>query len=186
MSALVTGIFRRCAHALRSAFAPSNVNVLKIPVATSFADIAFADIHISDDDVAFFSPDIYVYASVAALAALLSEQAPCVAQPSTPDAARRPTSKRTTARPLAIQLAVTAARNVRKGRKALSATPSRARGSKAKPLAKVSVKRRAPKRRHVWLSAQRRVIVPVPTNVIALARQTRITTKASPQKTPAL
>ena len=72
-------------------------------------------------------------------------------------------------RPLAGQLAVTAARNVRKGRKpaanrsrtaskSASVQPRRATVIKAKPVTKVAQKKRAPKRRHVWLSTQSRVI----------------------------
>ena len=79
-------------------------------------------------------------------------------------------------RPLAAQLAVTAAHNVRKGRKAARPRqprraahgPRKTTVKKAKPVRKVAQKKRAPKRRHVWLSTQTRVVRPVAGNVVHL------------------
>ena len=81
-------------------------------------------------------------------------------------------------RPLAGQLAVTAAQNVAKGRKRRRAVkptvgqkptvalPRRAPVLKAKPVMRIAKKKRAQKRRHVWLSTQIRVIRPIQTNVV--------------------
>ena len=86
------------------------------------------------------------------------------------------------ARPLAAQMAVTARRNVPKGRKsatsvkivssskptALAKLPRRATAIKAKPVV-LAIKKKAPKRRHVWLSTQSRVIRTVTANVVQMA-----------------
>ena len=99
------------------------------------------------------------------------------------------------ARPLAHQMAYTASRNVPKGRKPAGATkpvtsskpslksklPHRATAIKAKPIT-VVLKKKAPKRRHVWLSTQARVIKPVSGNVVTLQtfnRTARQTTRPS-------
>ena len=79
-------------------------------------------------------------------------------------------------RPLAVQLAVTAHGNVRKGRRPARCgdrrtavqTARKASAIKAKPVTKVATKKRAPKRRHVWLSTQTRVVRPVAGNVVHL------------------
>ncbi len=101
-----------------------------------------------------------------------------------------------TVRPLAAQLAVTAAFNVPAGRKRGACTaltrkgrvtggPQRAQQTlKAKPVTKVAAKKKAPKRRHVWLSAQSRVIRPVTSNVVTLARIPRISARTQPNKAP--
>jgi hypothetical protein len=104
----------------------------------------------------------------------------------TPSEAPTFLARRRTGRPLAGQLAVTARRNVRKGRKArpvglpaIATRPARRHASalRNKPTTKVVAKKRAPKRRHVWLSTQSRVIRPrvfaSGHNVIALNRVNR-------------
>lgn len=83
-------------------------------------------------------------------------------------------------RPLAAQLAITAARNVPKGRKpsALARRPAlkpslavsgprRASALRAKPVL-VDVRKKSLKRRHVWLSNQSRVIRTITSNVIQM------------------
>ena len=80
-------------------------------------------------------------------------------------------------RPLAAQLAFTAARNVPRGRNPAvsvrkpalksSSAPRRATVIKAKPVLQV-IKKKAPKRRHVWLSNQSRVIRTVSSNVVQM------------------
>lgn len=99
------------------------------------------------------------------------------------------------ARPLAHQMAYTASRNVPKGRKPATLTkavatskpsqkakaPRRATTAKAKPVVLV-VRKKAPKRRHVWLSTQSRVIKPVLGNVVTMQtvnRTPRQTTRPS-------
>ena len=87
-------------------------------------------------------------------------------------------SGRPTVRPLALQLAVTAARNVRKGRqpfaqqvvgfKSTSPTRKRAHVGKSKVVAVSTRMKSAPRRRHVWLSSQSRVIRPVFANVVQI------------------
>ena len=78
-------------------------------------------------------------------------------------------------------MAATAARYVVKGRKSATSVkpvtsskpaqkamlPRRATSIKAKPVLNV-LKKKAPKRRHVWLSTQVRVIRPVHTNVVSM------------------
>ena len=103
-------------------------------------------------------------------------------------------------RPLAAQLAVTAARNVRKGRKPAGRakrsgiltgkTKATARRTasviKAKPVLIVAQKKRAPKRRHVWLGTQVRVIRPVTLNVVSIqsgGRTLRPVARPAAQKT---
>jgi hypothetical protein len=90
------------------------------------------------------------------------------------------------ARPLAHQMAYTASRNVPKGRKpattakaATSSKPSRkatlphrATAIKAKPVT-VVIKKKAAKRRHVWLSTQSRAIKPVLGNVLTMSTVNR-------------
>lgn len=106
-------------------------------------------------------------------------------------------------RALASQLAYTALRNVPKGRKpaaapvragtlksarkaALPRIPSLA---KAKPVIELARKKKAPKRRHVWLSTQSRVIrVMSCNNVVHLhqaPRTQRTATRSSGQRTVA-
>ncbi len=90
-------------------------------------------------------------------------------------AAHAPTPQRRAAvpRPLALQLAYTASRNVPKGRKAHPAPLPVSSGKrtmpsiKARPVVQNTVKK-APKRRHVWLCNQARVIRPIGANVVAL------------------
>ena len=91
-----------------------------------------------------------------------------------------PPLQRSAKRPLAGQLAATAAQNVAKGRKPrhavkvnirqkpIAALPRRAPVLKAKPVLRVAKQKRAQKRRHVWLSTQIRVVRPVQTNVVPL------------------
>lgn len=84
-------------------------------------------------------------------------------------------------RPLASQMAVTAQRNVPRGRKphsttkprnsAKSAMPRVATCIKAKPVVMLAKKKKAPKRRHVWLSTQSRVIRSVTGNVVQFNTQ---------------
>lgn len=104
-------------------------------------------------------------------------------------------------RALPSQLAYTASRNVPKGRKP-AAAPVRAGTSKsaqkaaypriaslvkAKPVVECARKKKAPKRRHVWLSNQSRVIrVMSSSNVVHLAPRTqRTATRSSGQRTVA-
>jgi hypothetical protein len=83
--------------------------------------------------------------------------------------------------PIAKQLAVTLRMNVAKGRrparKAASpkAKPHRrtATAIKAKPVVTLRSKKRAPKRRHVWLSNQTRIVRPVVNNVTSFQRPSR-------------
>lgn len=91
--------------------------------------------------------------------------------------------------PLALQLAYTASRNVPKGRKAHPAPLPASAGKrampsiKAKPVVKNTVKK-APKRRHVWLCNQARVIRPASVNVVPLnAARIRSIQKPGSQKT---
>ncbi len=183
MSALEISIWRRCARALRNLFAKPVKAVAIQPVAPTFADLAFAEVCLLANGELQFAPSIYIFCSVSDLAAALTTPFSS-AQENPALAARVPTSQRTRARPLAIQMAVTAARNVPKGQKSRSFVAQSARAQTAKPAAKTAVKKRAPKRRHVWLSNQSRVIRPVAANVISLARQTRITAKPAAQKSP--
>ena len=85
------------------------------------------------------------------------------------------------ARPLASQMAFTASRMVPKGRRsagsgkrspapALStAFPRKASVIKPKPVRAVTKVKKAPKRRHVWLSNQSRVIRPITSNIVQLS-----------------
>jgi hypothetical protein len=188
MSALELGMWRRCARAMRSLLAGPAMGAATRPVAQTFADLAFAEMNLLADDDAHGAPSIYIFCSVGELAAALTTPLPngvsANAMTTPAPAARVPTSKRTTERPLAIQLAVTAARNVRKGQKSRSFVAQSTRTKTSKPAAKTAVKKRAPKRRHVWLSNQSRVIRPIAGNVVSLARQARVTTKPTVQKTP--
>jgi hypothetical protein len=183
MSALEIGMWRRCARALRNLFAKPSKAVATQPVAPTFADLAFAEVCLLADGEVQFAPSITIFCSVGDLAAALTAPLSSAMEPPAP-AARVPTSQRTFARPLAIQLAVTAARNVPKGQKSRSFVAQSTRAQKTKPAAKTTIKKRAPKRRHVWLSNQSRVIRPVASNVVPLARQTRITAKPAAQKSP--
>ena len=98
----------------------------------------------------------------------------------------------TSPRPLAAQMAITAARNVPQGRKArgpqkqpirASASPRRISAIKQKPVVQAS-KKKSLKRRHVWLSNQSRVIRAVSSNVIQLqAPRTIRTVRAGTLKT---
>ena len=102
------------------------------------------------------------------------------------------------ARPLAAQMALTAARNVPKARKANSSVkaatsskpaqsarlPKRVTAIKAKPVV-VVIKKKARKRRHVWLSTQSRVIRPILGNVVQMqadSRTPRQTARPAAQK----
>jgi hypothetical protein len=191
MSALKIGIWRRCARVVRSLFAnpvavPA-VTVATHPVAPTFADLAFAEMNLLADGEAQLAPSIFIFCSIAELAAALAAppaSAVCAPAPAA-QPARAATSQRTTDRPLAVQIAVTAARNVPKGQKSRGAAAPQARAVRAKPVVKSTIKKRAPKRRHVWLSNQSRVIRPVASNVVSLARQTRSTIKLVAQKSPA-
>ena len=103
------------------------------------------------------------------------------------------------ARPLASQLAFTASRNVPKGRKPAqsgkksataktgraAALPRRASVIKAKPVVIIATKKKAPKRRHVWLSSVSRVIRPVSNNVVPITTQrtARNVTRPATQRT---
>lgn len=102
-------------------------------------------------------------------------------------------------RPLASQMAYTASRNVPKGRKParpnsrnahqplVSTLPSqRVSVIKAKPVLEVVAKKKSPKRRHVWLSTQSRVIRPVAGNNLVdlgLHRAHRAATRPTAQRT---
>ena len=80
-------------------------------------------------------------------------------------------------RPLAGQLAVTASRNAPKARTgkkapvakrpASAAFPRKATAIKAKPVVATTSVKKAPKRRHVWLSNTARVIRPIVATVVA-------------------
>lgn len=106
-------------------------------------------------------------------------KAAAVRQP--PAVAVSPSAKR----PLAGQLAVTSAQNLPKGRKrrhgcapivkpqSAAALPRRASVIKAMPVLRVAKKKPAPKRRHVWLSTQVRVIRPIVSNVVSLEHANR-------------
>jgi hypothetical protein len=80
----------------------------------------------------------------------------------------------TTNRPLASQIAITNRLNVKKGRKQAkkahktksNCTRRRTTAIRSKLTAKSSQKKRAPKRRHVWLSTQKRVIRPTTSNIM--------------------
>ena len=170
-------------------FAPATPAVLAPasvpPAASSFADLAYAAA----------MPVAAEFASVHALALALASplEAEAVAQSSATQS-RVVISAAQAYRPLAAQLAVTAAFNVRKGRKrsACAALTRKGRvvGSaqrpalKAKPIINVAAKKKAPKRRHVWLSTQSRVIRPVTSNVVTLARSPRIAARAQTNKAP--
>ncbi len=121
--------------------------------------------------------------------ALMAPEACNAPQPALEDTGSTAPRKRFLARPLAVQLAVTARRNVRKGKAARSgvAKPVSIKAArpvastrKPKPVTKIVGKKRAPKRRHVWLSTQSRVIRPVASNIVALNRTGRT---AGPAKT---
>lgn len=112
-----------------------------------------------------------------------------VAPESMPEAASAPSRRATLSRPLACQLAYTASRNVPKGRKArpvplaVSSGKRALRSTKAKPIVRDTVKK-APKRRHVWLCNQVRVIRPASLNVVPLnAARVRTIQKPGSQKT---
>jgi hypothetical protein len=155
-------------------------------VVPTFADIAFASIN-SDMQVPASTPYFVVWSSVAELAAALADDRMALPAINSIDAliaalaAAPVVSARR--RPLAAQLAVAAARNMRKGRKSRSFIAPKPSVLRAKPIAKSTLKKRAPKRRHVWLSAQVRVIRPIATNVVSLARTVRSPARPSAQKT---
>lgn len=102
------------------------------------------------------------------------------------------------ARPLASQMAFTASRMVPKGRRSAgsgkkvpapvlsSAFPRKASVIKAKPVRAVTKVKKAPKRRHVWLSNQSRVIRPITSNIVQLSvpsRNQRAAVKPAAQRT---
>jgi hypothetical protein len=189
MSASKLGILRRCVHSVRHVLGFATVDVTTNTVTPTFADIAFAEIDLAADNSLAFAPFMTAFPSVADLAAILSGSSPRIASSNNVDAseehAHKTRANRKPSRPLAAQLAITAARNVRKGRKSRSFIAPRARVLKAKPTAKPVVKKRAPKRRHVWLSNQSRVIRPVTTNVVSMTRPTRVPTRPATPKAPA-
>lgn len=94
-----------------------------------------------------------------------------------------------TRRPLAAQLAVTAARNVAKGRtparsqkkpvRSTGALPKRASLKKPKPVIIAVTAKRAPKRRHVWLSTRVRVITAPASNVVTMTAARPMAAKGS-------
>jgi hypothetical protein len=83
--------------------------------------------------------------------------------------------------PIAKQLAVTRRLNVAKGRKPAQKKINRTTRShrttastmKAKPVVQSRSKKRAPKRRHVWLSNQARIVRQVVNNVTTFQRPSR-------------
>jgi hypothetical protein len=192
MLALNFAIWQRFARAMRTIFGkPAQAGATQTVAqasAPTFADLAFAEVYLLAQGALQFAPSIANHSSAGELAAALTTPLPSAKFAGTaqtpPTAARLQTSQRTTARPLAIQLAVTAARNVPKGQKSRSSVAQSRRPQKAKSAAKITVKKRAPKRRHVWLSNQTRIIRPVAINVVPLARQPRATAKPTAQKSP--
>ncbi len=185
----ILGVMRRCLSAAQQVSVQGSAIALASPPAPTvhvaqlrFADVAFAGIELQPASHAVPSGTPTPFASVAALALILSGSLdqPVVADPATDTAARQHGPRR----PLAAQLAVTAARNVRKGMKNRGFTVPQSRVQKAKPAARKVVKKQAPKRRHVWLSTQVRVVRPIATNVITLTRPTRSATRVNNLKAP--
>lgn len=182
----ISGALRRCVRAIWQVGGFASTQALPIAgaaVPARFADIAFAEISLADVVGVVHPLPSFEFASVADLAFVLSgatEEAVTLA----PVAAVTTTQMRLS-RPLAAQLAVTAARNVRKGMKSRGFAAPMPRVLKAKPVVKVAVKKQAPKRRHVWLSTQVRVVRPVANNVIALARHPRNAARPAAQKASA-
>jgi hypothetical protein len=124
------------------------------------------------DETAVVSPT--EWDSVIQLAEALSM--PSHAQPTRVVSTCAAVPERTARRLLASQLAVTSRLNVKKGCKPakIGQRPKKtgerrtATTSRAKPTIKIILKKRAPKRRHVWLCAQIRVVRTITSNVTPL------------------
>ncbi len=183
MSAFKPSNLRRCVQAVLHTFGfVVSGPAVSTGAAQSFADLAYAAA----------MPITAEFASVHQLALALTPMPEIAVVPSVSQVSL------VSYRPLAAQLAVTAAFNVRAGRKrrSLPAIPTQSRSAgtsvrqplqahKAKPVLKVSKKKRAAKRRHVWLSTQTRVVRPVACNVVVMARLPRNIARPSQQKGPA-